>query len=209
MTASDNAPADETSEEGTEGHEEGEAAEGAQEEAHADEAAEPHTEANETSETILGINPESTTAVAAAVVISLLLAAALYYWGTPATLIVAGVFALLFAALDLRELAHQLSEGRSSLVVLALLAAVLHAGVAVVAGLALTRAPRQLERHRSPHDRECGRRNVRQAEKMRMIPSPTLSTAAGIAPTSSPPMTAPITDPSPIGATVSASAVRS
>jgi hypothetical protein len=128
--------AGEASEEGTEGHEEGEAAEGAQEEAHADEAAEPHTEANET---ILGINPESTAAVTAAVVISLLLAAALYFWGTSATLIVAGVFALLFAALDLREVAHQLSEDRTSLVVIALLAAALHAGAAVVAGLALTR----------------------------------------------------------------------
>ena len=139
VTGSNNEPADEASEEGTEGHQEGEAAEGAQQEAHTDEAAEPHTEANETSETIFGINPESTSTVAAAVVISLLLASALYFWGTPATLIVAGVFALLFAALDLREVAHQLSEARSSLVAVALLAAVLHAGAAVVAGLALTR----------------------------------------------------------------------
>jgi hypothetical protein len=101
--------------------------------------AEPHSEASETSETILGINLESTSTVAAAVVISLLLAAALYFWGTPATLIVAGAVALLFAVLDLREVAHQLSEGRSGLVAVALLAAVLHAGAAVVAGLALTR----------------------------------------------------------------------
>ena len=139
VTVSNSQQADEASDEGTEGHEEGGAAEDARDEAHADEAVELHTEANETSEMIFGINPESTAAVTAAVVISLLLAAALYFWGTPATLIVAGVFALLFAALDLRELAHQLSEGRSSLVVVALLAAVLHAGAAVVAGLALTR----------------------------------------------------------------------
>jgi hypothetical protein len=119
--------------------EEGEAAEGAGEEAHADEVAEPHSEAGETSETIVGINLESTRTVIAAVVISLFLAAALYFWGTPATLIVAGAVALLFAVLDLREVAHQLSEGRSGLVVVALLAAVLHAGAAVVAGLALTR----------------------------------------------------------------------
>ena len=139
LTASNNEPPGEASEEGTEGHEAGKVAEGAQEEARPDEAEEPHTEANETSETIVGINPESTAAVTAAVTLSLLLAAALYFWGTNPTLIVAGVFALLFAALDLREVAHQLSEGRSGLVVVALLATVLHAGTAVVAGLALTR----------------------------------------------------------------------
>src|SRR5215210_4089045 len=139
VTATSNEQLEEASGEGTEGHEEGEAAEGAQEDAGADEAVESHSEATETSETILGINPESTAAVTAAVIISLLLAAALYFWGTPPTLIVAGVVALLFAALDLREVAHQVSEARSSLVAVALLAAVLHAGAAVVAGLALTR----------------------------------------------------------------------
>ena len=139
VTGPSNEQAEEASEEGTEGHEQGEEAEGAGEDAHVDEATEPHSEATETSETIFGINPESTAAVTAAMVISLLLAAALYYWGTSATLIVTGVFALLFAVLDLREVAHQQSEGRSSLVILALLAAVLHAGAAVVAGLALTR----------------------------------------------------------------------
>jgi hypothetical protein len=145
VTASSNEQANEASGEAAEGHVEGEAAEGAGEEAgsthedaHADEVAKPHSEANETSETILGINVESTSMVAAAVLISLLSAAALWFLGTPPTLVVAAVVALLFAALDLREVAHQLSEGRGGLVVLALLAAVLHAGAAV-ACLALTR----------------------------------------------------------------------
>ena len=129
------APAEEASED----HEEGEETEGEGEEALADEAAAPHDEANEASEEILGINPESTGAIAAAVVLSLVLAAALWFWGTPAVLIVAAVFALLFAALDLREVAHQLSEARSGLAAIALLAAVLHVGVAVIAGLALRR----------------------------------------------------------------------
>ena len=129
------APAEEASED----HEEDEETEGEGEEALADEAAAPHDEANEASEEILGINPESTGAIAAAVVLSLVLAAALWFWGTPAVLIVAAVFALLFAALDLREVAHQLSEARSGLAVIALLAAVLHVGVAVIAGLALRR----------------------------------------------------------------------
>ena len=151
--------AEERAAEGSEGHVEGEAAEestnaaavggteeteGEGEEARADEAA-PHNEADEASETILGINPESTGAVAAAVMVSLVLAAALWFWRTPAVLIVAAVFALLFAALDLREVAHQLSEARNGLAAIALLAAVLHVGVAVLAGLALTRRDASVE----------------------------------------------------------------
>ena len=139
VTVSSSEEAGEAAEGGTEIHED-EAAEGKEEGAQADEATEPHLEANETSETLFGINPESTSAVAAAVVISLILAAALWFWGAPAVLVVTAVVALLFAVFDLREVAHQLSEARSSLVVVALLAALLHAGAAVVAGLALTRS---------------------------------------------------------------------
>jgi hypothetical protein len=139
------------SEEGVVGHNEGDAAEGADEvgsgevigepesegeEDHADEAPELH---NEASETMLGINPESTGAVAAAVIISLLLAAALWFWRTPAVLIVAVVFALLFVVLDLREVMHQLSEARGGLAAIALVAAVLHIGVALIAGRGLMR----------------------------------------------------------------------
>lgn len=104
----------------------------------AEETGAPHDEAAEASEAIFGINPESTGAIAAAVVISLLLAAALWFWGTPGVLIVAALFALLFAALDLRELMNQLSQSRTSLVVIALAAALLHGGVALLAGLSLT-----------------------------------------------------------------------
>jgi hypothetical protein len=142
----------ESAEEGSGDHKEGEAAEESTnaaavagvaetegEETHTDEAAVPHDEANEVSETIRGINPESTGAVAVAVAISLVLAAALWFWGTPAVLVVTAVFALLFAALDLREVAHQLGEARSSLAAVALLAAALDVGVAVLAGRALTR----------------------------------------------------------------------
>jgi hypothetical protein len=139
------------SEEGVVGHDEGEAAKGADEagigevigelesegeEAHADEATELHNEGNET---MFGIDPESTGAIAAAVIISLLLAAALWFWKTPAVLIVAVVFALLFAVLDLREVMHQLSEARGGLAAIAVVAAVLHIGVALIAGLGLTR----------------------------------------------------------------------
>ena len=124
--------------EGADSHDEGEAAEGTGEEGHTDVATEPHTEANETRETILGINAESTGVIAAAVIISLLVAASVWFWGTPAVLVVAAGMALLFAAFDLREVAHQLNEARTNLVVIALLTAVLHASAAVVTGLALT-----------------------------------------------------------------------
>jgi len=142
---------DVASKEGVVGHDEGEAAAGADEvgsgevigepesegeEDHADEAIELH---NEASETMFGINPESTGAVAAAVIISLLLAAALWFWRTPAVLIVAVVFALLFVVLDLREVMHQLSEARGGLAAIALVAAVLHTGVALITGSGLTR----------------------------------------------------------------------
>src|SRR4051812_46560177 len=55
VTTSSNEQPGEASEEGTESHNESDAAEGAGEEAHADEATEPHREGNEMSETILGI----------------------------------------------------------------------------------------------------------------------------------------------------------
>jgi hypothetical protein len=128
-----------SSEEATESHDEGAEAGAAGEtegSETAEEADESHDEANEPSETVLGIDPESTGAVAAAVVISLLLAVALWFSSTPTVPIVVAVFALLFAALDLREVAHQAHSG---LAAIALLAAALHVGVAVLSGLALTR----------------------------------------------------------------------
>ncbi|MGH2616627.1 MAG: hypothetical protein ACRDJC_15425 [Thermomicrobiales bacterium] len=141
------ATSDEVSEEpaseGAENHEEGEEAERTSEVgvqvASEPEGGEAEEHADEASETILGVNPESTTAVAAAVAISLLLAAALWFWGTPAVLVIAAGFALLFAALDVREVLHQVNESRGGLAAVALVAAALHVGVAIVAGLALAR----------------------------------------------------------------------
>jgi hypothetical protein len=49
------------------------------------------------------------------------------------------VFALLFVVLDLREVMHQLSEARGGLAAIALVAAVLHTGVALITGSGLTR----------------------------------------------------------------------
>ena len=145
-----NARTEGDSDEGAESHPEGEAAErgaegsggqvageqGETAEDHADEAAATD---RESAETILGINPESTGALAAAVVVSLLVAAAVWFWDNPAVLIVTAVVALLFATLDVREVLHQIDESRHGLALLALLAAVLHLGAAGAAGLALSR----------------------------------------------------------------------
>jgi uncharacterized membrane protein YdbT with pleckstrin-like domain len=108
---------------------------------------ENHTEEGETggkaeahsgeSEDILGINPESTGAVAVAVTISLLLGLAVWLWGTPVILATAVAFGLVLAGLDVREAFHQADESRGGLVALALLIAALHVGVAIAAGAAL------------------------------------------------------------------------
>jgi hypothetical protein len=90
---------------------------------------------------IFGIDPESTGAVAAAVAVSLLLATAVWFWGMSAILVVAVVFGLLFAALDVREAFHQADESRGELVALSLLIAALHLGVAIAAGAALKVRP--------------------------------------------------------------------
>lgn len=132
---------EEPAEQASENRVEGEAAEESSGEAAGGGAAETagEDEANEASETLLGISPESSGAVAAAVVVSVALAAALWLWGAPIVLIVSAGFALLFAAFDLREVAHQLSEAAGGLASIAVLATVLHVGVAVLAGLALAR----------------------------------------------------------------------
>ena len=102
------------------------------------EAAGTHTKENRD---ILGINPESNGAVAAAVVLSLLLALAVWIWGTSAILVGTIAFGLAFAAFDVREAFHQADESRGGLVALALLIAVLHVGVALLAGVALKNRP--------------------------------------------------------------------
>jgi hypothetical protein len=75
----------------------------------------------------------SAKATLAAVAGSILLAAALWRWDTSVIWIAATEFALVFAALDLRETFHQIHVSRLDLATLALLAAVLHGRAAVVA----------------------------------------------------------------------------
>jgi hypothetical protein len=117
--------ADETavSEEG--GHEEGEAAEEGGAEA-------------ASSETVLGLNLESTPLVIAAVVGSLVLAGAV--WVRPRwrpLLVVVALTMLAFAVLDVAEVLHQLDESRAGVAVIAVIVAALHLAAAGTAGAML------------------------------------------------------------------------
>ena len=88
----------------------------------------------ESSEELLGIDPESSGLLGVAVVVSLLSAAAVVGWaGRP---IVLGIVALAmagFCALDIREVAHQLTESRTALAILAAVVAALHLAAAALA----------------------------------------------------------------------------
>lgn len=91
-------------------------------------------------ETLLGINPEATPLIVIAVVLSLALAAAVIAVGSPLLLPLVALIMLTFAALDIRELTHQLHESRPGLTALAATVALLHL-VAAATALIAWRAP--------------------------------------------------------------------
>jgi hypothetical protein len=86
-------------------------------------------------ERILGVPIESPLTVIGAVLVSILLAVAVWRRPLRAVLIVAAVFALGAAVLDVAEIVHQTGEGSVLIAALAGLVALLH--VAVVAGVAM------------------------------------------------------------------------
>lgn len=90
-------------------------------------------EAAKHSELVFGLNLESTPLVTAAVVVSLLFAAAILTLGMPWLAGVIAVAMLAFAALDVREIVHQLGESRLELAAVAIVAALLHALAAIAA----------------------------------------------------------------------------
>lgn len=111
--------------EGDEAGEEGEAShEGAET---------PHSASSEESETVLGIDTESTPVIVAGVAASALLAVAVLLVRSRAVLVVVAGFTLLFAAGDLRELLHQLDESRTSVAVIAAILLVLHLATCALA----------------------------------------------------------------------------
>lgn len=89
-------------------------------------------ESGEASENVLGINPESTPLVAAAVTASVLLALALLTIGSPLLVAATSVLMLAFAALDIREVAHQIDESRTGLAIMAAAVTLLHLSAAAV-----------------------------------------------------------------------------
>jgi hypothetical protein len=114
-------------------HEEGEGS-NAGEAGHAEgTAGETHTDTNEA---VLGVDIESTPLIVLAVVFGLALAAlaATRFGRLPAVLVAVAAVALAWAALDVREVVHQLDESRTGIAVVAIVVAVLHLAVALLAG---------------------------------------------------------------------------
>ena len=129
----------ESTSEHTASHESGEAAEhteGAHGEAGEGHVVEPRAEK---SETIAGIDVESTPIVAVAVVVSLGLAGAALRWPRREMFAVAATFCVAFAILDGREFAHQLDEQAGGVATFAALALLFHLAAAGVAILGLAR----------------------------------------------------------------------
>jgi len=86
---------------------------------------------------LLGINPEALSLLVIALIASLLLAAAVWFRPLAPVLIAIVGFGLLFAALDVREVLHQVDESRTSLIVIAGALTGLHVVLAMLAAAAL------------------------------------------------------------------------
>ncbi len=94
------------------------------------------------SEDLFGINPEAPWIVVLGVAASVLLALAIWFRDGRSVLIIVIVFGLLLAALDLREMVHQVNESRTSLIVVSAVLATLHlAAAGIAAALLRQRAP--------------------------------------------------------------------
>ena len=114
-------------------HVEGAASEGT-EAAAPTETTDAHAEGGGESDTVLGIDVESTPLIVLAVVASLALAAGA--WARPDSrglLTLIGIAMLAFAVLDIREVVHQLDEDETGLALLAGLVALLHLAAAGLA----------------------------------------------------------------------------
>lgn len=117
--------------------EEGESAAHRKAEGHSEESEAGHEEAahTEPDATVAGLDLESPWAVGAMVLVSLALIVALLRFGYPVLPWVVA-FALLGALFDLREVSHQLQEGRTDIAFLAASVAITHllaGGIALVA----------------------------------------------------------------------------
>ncbi len=85
------------------------------------------------SETLLGVNPEAPALVAVAVLLSLGFAALILTVRSRAIAVAIAATMLVFTALDIREVVHQVNESRTGLALLAAFVALLHLGAAIAA----------------------------------------------------------------------------
>lgn len=122
-------------EEGSAGHEEAGGEEGGGEEGGGEAS-------SEESESLVGVDVESTPLVIFGALLSLALIGAVALRPRREVLAVAIVFCIGFAVLDGRELAHQLEEHAGTVATLAALTLILHLGAAAMAALALPRVVR-------------------------------------------------------------------
>ena len=98
-----------------------------------------HSESS--SETFLGLNLESTPLVIIAAAASLALAVLNGRRNLRAPLFATMAFAVVFAVLDIAEVAHQIKESRAALALLAATIALIHLATAIVAEQRATTAP--------------------------------------------------------------------
>lgn len=96
-----------------------------------------HTETS--TETVLGVNLESTALVIVAAIAAIALAVLTWRLNLRWLLLATAAFAAIFAAFDIAELAHQIKESRAAIAALAALIALVHVATALVAE---QRAPR-------------------------------------------------------------------
>lgn len=99
------------------------------------------TEASESGERILGINLESPPPVVVGVVVSVALAAATWRRDHRLVLLVTALFAVVFAVLDVAELAHQIGRSAATIAVIAGITAIVHAAAALLAERRRTSTP--------------------------------------------------------------------
>jgi hypothetical protein len=90
---------------------------------------------------LLGINPEALSLVIIAVIVSVLLAVGIWFRRITLVLVAIAVFGLVFAALDVREVLHQVDESRTNLIAIAGVLIGLHLLVAGLAAVGLLAGP--------------------------------------------------------------------
>ena len=103
-------------------------------------AAEAARHPESSTETVLGLNLESTGLVIVAAIASLALALLTWRLNLRPLLLAAVAFAAVFTAFDIAELVHQIKESRTGIAALAAVIALLHVAAALVAAQRTTSA---------------------------------------------------------------------